>query len=205
MERVAHRIPACERRQQILAVATALFARRGFHGTTTREIAEQVGVQEVILFRLYPSKEELYWAVMEAKCDAAPGVAGLKELLAAGRPDKEVFTTLAAGLIERNRKDASLLRLLLFCALEEHKLMDRFTSKYMAVYYETLAAYIGQRIKAGAFRAVDPVLAARGFLGMVFHHVMSIELFGIKAEPQKVAAAFTDVWLKGIQLKESKV
>jgi AcrR family transcriptional regulator len=42
------RVPSAERRAQILRVATKLFAKQGFNGTTTREIADQVGVKETI-------------------------------------------------------------------------------------------------------------------------------------------------------------
>jgi AcrR family transcriptional regulator len=40
------RVSAHDRKRQILAVATRLFARQGFSGTTTRQIAEKAGVNE---------------------------------------------------------------------------------------------------------------------------------------------------------------
>ena len=40
--RVPARVSAEDRRQQILEVAMSLFARQGFEGTTTRQIADQV-------------------------------------------------------------------------------------------------------------------------------------------------------------------
>ena len=43
------RITATERHNQILAVATELFARQGFHGTTARQVAERAKVNEAIL------------------------------------------------------------------------------------------------------------------------------------------------------------
>jgi AcrR family transcriptional regulator len=49
------RIPAEERRQQILELATELFARQGYQGTTTRQIAQQVHVNEAIIFRHFPT------------------------------------------------------------------------------------------------------------------------------------------------------
>ena len=67
------RVSAPDRKRQILAVATRLFARQGFSGTTTREIAEKAGVNEALVFRHFPSKEELYWDVLETKIlEAAP-------------------------------------------------------------------------------------------------------------------------------------
>ena len=45
--------------------AKELFARQGFEGTTTRQIAERARVNEAIIFRHFPSKEDLYWAISE--------------------------------------------------------------------------------------------------------------------------------------------
>ncbi len=54
------RLPAEERRQQIIEQAAKVFARRGFEGTRTRDIAEECGVNEALLYRHFPSKEDLY-------------------------------------------------------------------------------------------------------------------------------------------------
>ena len=53
------RLSAQDRRQQIMTIAVGLFARKGYQGTTTREIAEGAGVNEALLFRHFPSKENL--------------------------------------------------------------------------------------------------------------------------------------------------
>lgn len=49
-----------EVRRLILEAAQGLFAANGFRGTSTREIAETAGVAEVLLFRNFGSKAELY-------------------------------------------------------------------------------------------------------------------------------------------------
>ncbi|HEX7551437.1 MAG TPA: helix-turn-helix domain-containing protein, partial [Candidatus Methylomirabilis sp.] len=61
------RIPREERRRQIIEAAATLFSRKGFRGTTTREIAGAVGVSEAMLFKHFATKEELYAAIIEAK------------------------------------------------------------------------------------------------------------------------------------------
>ncbi len=59
------RLPASERRAEILRSAFPLFASRGFAGTTTRDLAAAAGVSEPILYRHFPSKEALFDAVFE--------------------------------------------------------------------------------------------------------------------------------------------
>ncbi|PYX83549.1 MAG: TetR family transcriptional regulator, partial [Acidobacteria bacterium] len=62
------RLPAARRKEQILEVAASLFARRGFQGTTTRQIADAAAVNEAIVFRHFRSKEALYWGVLDSMC-----------------------------------------------------------------------------------------------------------------------------------------
>lgn len=193
------RVPASQRRQQILEAATELFARQGFHGTTTRQIADKVGVKEIILFRLFPTKQDLYWAVLEATMQKTRSAQNIPELLKSGLDDRTLFRTLATNMLERNAKDPTLIRLLFFCALEAHELSHRFARTYVADFYKTICDYIQQRIRDGAFRKVDPLFAARAFFGMVFQYSLACQLFGVKFEPKKAAATFTDLWLKGVQ------
>src|SRR5437588_5922291 len=59
------RLPASDRRRQLLETALDLFSRKGFEGATTREIAAAAGVTEAIIFRHFPSKQALYTAVLD--------------------------------------------------------------------------------------------------------------------------------------------
>jgi len=89
---VAVRLPAAERRRQLLDVALATFAARGFHATSMNELAEAAGVTKPVLYQHFPSKRDLYLELMEdvssrlgerirREVDAADGA---EERLAAG-------------------------------------------------------------------------------------------------------------------------
>jgi AcrR family transcriptional regulator len=58
--------PAGGARERILRAASALMAREGPKGATTRAIAGEAGVNEVTLFRLFGSKERLFQAVVDS-------------------------------------------------------------------------------------------------------------------------------------------
>lgn len=209
MATVHLRLNAEDRRQQILQAATELFAKQGFEGTTTRQIAEAAGVNEAIIFRHFPSKEELYWEVIEDKCRQSQGRAQIIARLREGGEPAEVFFDLARDFLKRREEDGALSRLLLFTALENHKLSSRFFRTHIAEIYEAIADYIRAGIKAGTFRQVDPTLAARGFLGMLVYHVMIQDLFGgkryLKMDLAEASRAFTDMWLNGVLSTAEKV
>jgi AcrR family transcriptional regulator len=196
------RYSAAVRREQILDVATPLFARRGYQGTTTKQIAERARINEALIFRHFPSKEELYWAVIQRKIEAAAPHAQLLEKLQLCAEDVELFTLLGNDILKRRANDQTLSRLLLFSALESHKLSNRFFRTYMADYYDVLARFIRERISRGTFRKVEPLLAARGFLGMIIYYSWVQELFGGKRyqqfEVEQVSRTMAEIWLRGM-------
>src|SRR4029079_376264 len=59
------RLPADERRQQLLEVACDLFAGAGFHDTAMDDIAEGAGVTKPVLYQHFPSKKALYGELLE--------------------------------------------------------------------------------------------------------------------------------------------
>ena len=58
------RLPAAERRQQLLDVALTAFGRDGFHQTSMNELAEAAGVTKPVLYQHFGSKRELYLEVL---------------------------------------------------------------------------------------------------------------------------------------------
>lgn len=59
------RLPATERKAQLLDTAAAVFARYGYSGTTTAALAEAAGVSEPIIYRHFKNKKELFIALVE--------------------------------------------------------------------------------------------------------------------------------------------
>ncbi len=58
------RLPAAQRREQLLDVAAKLFAERGYARTTTAQLAESAGVTEPIIYRHFKSKRDLFVALI---------------------------------------------------------------------------------------------------------------------------------------------
>lgn len=56
----ATRMPAAERRRQILDVAIEAFARSGYHDTSMNAIAREAGVTKPVLYQHFASKHELF-------------------------------------------------------------------------------------------------------------------------------------------------
>ncbi|HOX27206.1 MAG TPA: TetR/AcrR family transcriptional regulator [Candidatus Krumholzibacteria bacterium] len=82
-------------RDLLLAAAIALFARKGYHATSVREIVEAAGVTKPVLYYWFGSKEGLFHALVEL------AVAAHREVLASVRASGGTATERILLLGER--------------------------------------------------------------------------------------------------------
>jgi AcrR family transcriptional regulator len=192
------RASAYDRQASLIAAAASLFAAKGFNGTTTKAIAKAAHVSEALVFKHFPTKRTLYAAILAEKVTVNELIEPLEDA-AKKHDDHRVFTIIASYRI-RPGVDSTFLRLLLFSALEGHELSEMFFGKHLKVFYDHLAAYIHTRIEDGAFRPVDPLLAARAFIGVVVHHRLLHEIFGVPLHQshEDTVTAYVDLFLTGL-------
>ncbi len=80
----ATRMTAEERRADVLRIAVAQFAKHGYQGTSTEDVARAAGISQPYLFKMFPTKKTLFLAlvehgfarVREAFAEAVGGAAG---------------------------------------------------------------------------------------------------------------------------------
>src|SRR3954462_14144117 len=96
------RIAAPARRQNLIEVAAELYARQGYQGTTTRQIAAAAGVTEALIYRHFPKKENLYWEIIETKCKARGARTQLQKRLDSEQDDASVFAGIATDVLRRH-------------------------------------------------------------------------------------------------------
>jgi len=64
------RLPRDERRAQLLTAALEIFSTAGYHAAGMDEIAEQAGITKPVLYQHFPSKLDLYLAVLDLHIDS---------------------------------------------------------------------------------------------------------------------------------------
>jgi AcrR family transcriptional regulator len=189
-----------DRRQDILRAAMELFAKKGFRGTTTRDLAAQADVNEAIIFRYFKTKEDLYRAILEEKMQhgRAEKDEELRRLAESG--SVQFLETVGRRMLEKHEQDTTFIRLLLFSALEGHELADMFLDSMPE--RDPLAAYMQKRIDDGIFKPMDANLAARAFVGMFFMFIQTQVIFGLNKKQSfdrdEVIRTFVSIFLTGI-------
>lgn len=105
------RVPRAVRSQQMVAVASAVFAERGYADASMDEIAARVGVTKPMLYSYFGSKEGLFAACAEEAGSRLR--AQLADIALAGddRPDERLWRGILAvfAFVEENREGWILL------------------------------------------------------------------------------------------------
>ena len=151
------RMSSNDRRDQILQAAIETFARQGFAGTKTRDIASAAGVSEAVVFRHFSTKEKLYHAILDTKeSDHHLEYQAKLTEYAQQRNDALLLRYLTKGIFESFRKDPAFHRLMLYATLEGHLLSNLFRERLSMPVGGFLKRYVVLRQKEGAFRKCDP-------------------------------------------------
>jgi AcrR family transcriptional regulator len=119
----ASKMSSEKRREAIIRAARGVFVEKGFHRTTTRELAEAAGVSEALLFKHFPSKEALYSAI-QMSCFKEEG-SKVIERLQSLEPSTSTLVFLVRDLVshvlggEPDDGERSFVRLLLRSLMDE--------------------------------------------------------------------------------------
>lgn len=160
------RLDSDERRTAILAAAAPLFARKGFAGTTTKEIAETANISEALLFRHFPSKKLLYGEILRLGCEGDPALERLAEM----QPSTRTLVRMILGMTRHFLLAACVdpadldirLRLVLHSCLEDGEYARELFERIFERVHPLFAASLAAAAAAGDLRPA-PVASANQF------------------------------------------
>ena len=143
-------------RDRILDRAEAMFAERGYRGSSLAEIADQVGIRGPSLFSHFKSKRALYEAVMERLLD--PFFALLEELSELPDDGNRTATALAR-LVSHNAENPRLSALIQQAVLEGGEQLELLVERWYRPYSESVTDLLSPE-RSSDSAASNPV--ARG-------------------------------------------
>jgi AcrR family transcriptional regulator len=209
------RLPAGARRVEIVDAAKPLFARNGFAGTTTRQIAQAAGVSEALVFQHFPSKAALYREILGLGCEGDPGLERLGQL----EPSTAALCEMVGLLIQHVAMGA-------LCDAREKEVDDRLTLHSLledGEYARLVSDWVVERIQptftasfAAAGRAGDlrPGVGDPANAFWFAHHAAAMTAFGglsgrdaypYRGSREQVMAELAGFILRGLGLTDAAI
>jgi AcrR family transcriptional regulator len=149
-------------RQRILQAAAAQFARRGFHGTSTRDIAAEVGIRQPSLFHHFTTKQAMLAELLDD--DLQPALERIRRHRGAN-PAVRLYAYLVEDVAALVASPFDVRGLYNDAVLEDPSLTEQRRAR--EALHAEMRSLVTDGIAAGEFRACDPEVARQMMTGML--------------------------------------
>jgi AcrR family transcriptional regulator len=183
------------RRDTIIDLSAKVFAKNGYHGTSTIELCEANQVGKGALYYYIGSKEQLLAAIHDRVMDEV--MLGADRVAAAGGSPPEQLTLLGEELLDVIVRYPDHVWVFLH---EFHALTGVRAEQFRArrrEYESRVEGVFEAGTASGHFRPRDPKLSARAWLGMHNYTYLWLKADG-ELSAQQVAASFADIFVWGM-------
>lgn len=187
-----------DRTTRMVDAAAQLFARQGYHGTSTREIAQLAGISENTLFRYFAAKEDLFWAAVRSRFGELELRNDLMNGLLVSEDPQVVLPLILAQLVDTALLKPELLRLLAIAFIELRWKAEEICTKYLTPCFSALSGYFEANIAKGKLRSLDPAMLTAALASSVMVHPEIGRLLGNApafADRRQAIRAYTRFWL----------
>jgi len=200
-----------ERRRRIVEAAMPLFARKGFAGTTTKEIAEAACVSEALVFKHFPSKAALYAAIVRMGCLGEPELECLSQLTPSTASLVAMMHYMLQHLCEASADRQTRHRLMLNSFLDDGEYCQLVCDTVVAQVYPKFAECIEAARAAGDLKGA-PIATENRF--WFAQHVAAMMAFArlpaggtvpYSGDMQTVIAEATNFILRGLGLTDEAI
>jgi AcrR family transcriptional regulator len=157
------RLSADERRVSVLRAAMVEFAKGGYAGTSTEDIAQRAEISQPYLFRLFGTKRDLFIATMglmhyrieEAFRDASAGLTGIEAMAAMGASYKELLAERDLLLVQLHAYAASDDEVIRKAAREGFSRLWHVVEQLTGLPEEPIRAFFAQGMLLNVVAAID--------------------------------------------------
>lgn len=174
--------------------AAALFARRGYSGTSMSDIARRVGVRKASLYNYYPSKADLLLALLESSLEAWER-ACRQALQREGAVEERLASYLAAAVnfARRNPQALGIIRLAAGQIPGELRRRVRaLLARHEADWRELLTKLFAEAVERGEVRPADPY--ELGLFWSAFVDGILINQVFVTAKAERMIANLQPLW-----------
>lgn len=155
-------------RAAVLKAARTVFARRGFEGASTREVAEVARVNNAMIYYHFKDKDELYRAVLADSFNAFERI-WEHEIFRSPATTREKIKKYIEEFIRFQHGNEDLRKIISMEFAACTKNYKWLADNYFVHSYEKLATLLKEGMKRGELRKIDPSMAIPSLVGMIIH------------------------------------
>ena len=169
-----------KRSAQILEAAARVFAQKGYHAATTKEIASEAGVSEGTIYNYFQSKEDLLLSIprLISETTALPALSQmLTTPITSGEEEQKLMTIVLENAFQTLQRNVDFLKVL-FSTLPtmDEKTLEEYLRRMPLYLTQFLEEFLQTRIAQGVYRPMNTTVVARAFMGMIIIFILTQEV-----------------------------
>lgn|ERR1039458_8425591 len=189
-------------RDRVIAAAVTLFARAGFNGVTTKEIAQSADVSGGNIYRYFPTKRDLFLCALESELQKLSVRAQQREPAMIAADSRTALRAVVKTITTTMVTQPDLVRLLHFSALEFKCDTEPIFQRHVYPIFEALVRH-RQKCSCGACD-IGQMSTFLFFIATVILLQDVIPSFSGYPSPfgsiESAATAYADLWCQGISM-----
>lgn len=186
------------RRNQILDAATRVFAEKGFHRATIKDIARTAGIADGTIYTYFPSKTEVLFAILHRLNESMERE---QQFVQGGEQEmKGFFTAYLRQRMSLLWPNAEVFRAVLPEILVNKELRDLYYRQVILPTFEVAERYFSMQSQEGQLRQIDIPLTARAMAGTLLG-LLTIQLLGdetIATRWEELPEVLTTLFFEGL-------
>lgn len=155
---------------RIVHAAVSLFSRRGYRGTTTREIARLADVSEVTVFRYFGHKEDIFLSALNSSFGVIKPRLDLFDRIPVGEAPEVVLPKILRLLVDTATFSPELVRLIAVSFLEMGGRTEELCREQLTPLFRSISNYLQASIDAGRLRDLDPGITTTAMALTIIAH-----------------------------------
>lgn len=191
------------KRNQILEAAAKVFAQKGFHPTTVKDVAREAGIADGTVYIYFENKTALLLGIFDRMRETVQSQEEMQELLQPGMSLRTFLKAyLSYPLMALKTNDFELFRVVMSEIMVNPELRELYRQKVLDPTFESVEKYFEEWARQQVIKPIDTKLALRvissTIFGVIFQHILGDRT--LEENWEQLPDFLVDLILEGISL-----
>jgi len=163
-------------KEKVIKAATKIFAKKGFDGTSMREIAKAAHLTKPMIYYHFKNKEDLYLYILENSISTLSKK--VEKITSEDREPEEIIRNVVKIYVKYFKEEENIFRIIHREIISRSRYIGILTDKYFLNIHRSISNVLYKGIEKGVFKKIDKKMATTSIIGIIAFYFARWRLIG---------------------------
>ena len=163
-------------KESVIKAATKIFAKKGFDGTSMREIAKSAHLTKPMIYYHFKNKEDLYLYILENSISMLSKK--VEKVTSEDREPEEIIRKVVKIYVKYFKEEEDIFRIIHREIISRSKYISILTDKYFLSIHHSISNVLYKGIEKGVFKEMNKKMATTSIIGIIAFYFARWRLIG---------------------------